>query len=621
MNKYYFLVTIYLAFLGSTSSLQAQLRLEVMGDSRLEGKLEIIQSVGDSSVFIGANAGINDDGTNNRNTFVGVNSGFSNTTGFGNTFSGSFAGYSNTIGYANTFLGSWVGYNNTTGIDNTFSGSFAGFSNTTGYGNTFSGNFAGQKNTSGHNNTFLGNKAGKNNTIGDFNTFSGFLAGLFNTAGSRNTFSGSFAGVSNTTGSSNIAIGVGSLYRNTDRSHIVAVGDSVLYNNGLEVTASFHATANTAIGSKAGYSNTTGYSNTFSGSATGYNNTTGNSNTFSGSLAGYNNTTGNFRTGFGYSANSAGEAYNNSMGLGYNANCTAAHQVRLGNIGVISIGGYANWTNVSDARFKGAVQEDVKGLEFIKQLRPVTYQLELEKIDDFFAQHYQERDSSLQQLGVAKGQIRYTGFIAQEVEAAAKEIGYDFSGVDAPKNDKDFYGLRYAEFVVPLVKAVQELDVAQVGKQGQIAALQAELETIQQENQVIKAENQAINERLSKLETLLWQLGKDMKTCCLEDAGDTVQNQSIRSANNSADASNLAQNIPNPFDTTTSIAYYVNRKAQAAYMTITELPTGKEVRRFVLTPGKGSVVFHAGNASNGAYSYSLVVDGQLVETKRMILVK
>jgi len=42
------------------------------------------------------------------------------------------------------------------------------------------------------------------------------------------------------------------------------------------------------------------------------------------------------------------------------------------------------------------------------------------------------------------------------VEQAAKEIGYDFSGVDTPDNPNDFYGLRYAEFVVPLVKAVQE---------------------------------------------------------------------------------------------------------------------------------------------------------------------
>ena len=49
-----------------------------------------------------------------------------------------------------------------------------------------------------------------------------------------------------------------------------------------------------------------------------------------------------------------------------------------------------------------------------------------------------------------------TGFVAQEVEKTAKEIGYDFSGVDAPKNEKDLYGLRYAQFVPSLVKAIQE---------------------------------------------------------------------------------------------------------------------------------------------------------------------
>ena len=34
--------------------------------------------------------------------------------------------------------------------------------------------------------------------------------------------------------------------------------------------------------------------------------------------------------------------------------------------------------------------------------------------------------------------IQFTGFLAQEVEKAAKQINYDFSGVDVPKNDKDF---------------------------------------------------------------------------------------------------------------------------------------------------------------------------------------
>ena len=49
-----------------------------------------------------------------------------------------------------------------------------------------------------------------------------------------------------------------------------------------------------------------------------------------------------------------------------------------------------------------------------------------------------------------------TGFIAQEVEAAAKKVGFDFDGVSTPENETDLYGIRYAEFVVPLVKAMQE---------------------------------------------------------------------------------------------------------------------------------------------------------------------
>jgi len=55
--------------------------------------------------------------------------------------------------------------------------------------------------------------------------------------------------------------------------------------------------------------------------------------------------------------------------------------------------------------------------------------------------------------------IELSGFIAQEVEQAAVETNYHFSGVHKPKNDKDLYSISYAEFVVPLVKAVQEQQI------------------------------------------------------------------------------------------------------------------------------------------------------------------
>lgn len=40
-----------------------------------------------------------------------------------------------------------------------------------------------------------------------------------------------------------------------------------------------------------------------------------------------------------------------------------------------------------------------------------------------------------------------------------QKLGFEFSGVDVPKEINGLYGLRYAEFVVPLVKAVQELNL------------------------------------------------------------------------------------------------------------------------------------------------------------------
>ena len=71
--------------------------------------------------------------------------------------------------------------------------------------------------------------------------------------------------------------------------------------------------------------------------------------------------------------------------------------------------------------------------------------------------------------------ILHTGFIAQEVEEAAKKVGFNFDGVDAPKNENDLYGIRYAEFVVPLVKAVQEQQVTINAQQTTINAQQKQI--------------------------------------------------------------------------------------------------------------------------------------------------
>ncbi len=68
-------------------------------------------------------------------------------------------------------------------------------------------------------------------------------------------------------------------------------------------------------------------------------------------------------------------------------------------------------------------------------------------------------------------------YVAQEVEETVQAAGYEFSGVDALKSADDRYGLRYAEFVVPLVNAVRELSAANVGLRDRILQLEMMVNT------------------------------------------------------------------------------------------------------------------------------------------------
>ena len=81
--------------------------------------------------------------------------------------------------------------------------------------------------------------------------------------------------------------------------------------------------------------------------------------------------------------------------------------------------------------------------------------------------------------------IRRTGFIAQEVEKAAKMTGYDFDGLKAPKTEKEYYSLSYSSFVVPLVKAVQE-----------------QQEMIRKQDQKIEEQDQTIAELVRQMKEL-----------------------------------------------------------------------------------------------------------------------
>ncbi|MEL6628224.1 MAG: tail fiber domain-containing protein, partial [Bacteroidota bacterium] len=160
----------------------------------------------------------------------------------------------------------------------------------------------------------------------------------------------------------------------------------------------------------------------------------------------------------------------NAIAIGYQATNATTNSIMLGNPAVNAIRGHVNFTATSDRRMKSDVQENIPGLAFIRQLRPVSYQMDMENV---YLLRGDPIPEELKAALEAKKSIRYSGFIAQEVAQAADDTDYDFSGVEIPADSTQLYGLRYAEFVVPLVKAVQELN-AKVDQQEHIILSQAQ---------------------------------------------------------------------------------------------------------------------------------------------------
>ncbi len=354
----------------------------------------------DSSLFIGYEAGLNDDLSNNKNIFIGFQSGYSNTSGFWN----------NAIGFQSL-------YSNTTGVGNIVNGYRSLFNNTNGFGNIVFGNYTMYNNISGNMNIALGDEVLYHNTIGTDNVALGYAALYSNISGVGNVAEGMYALHDNTTGFDNVAIGGQALEKSINSIQNVAVGVSALQNN-------VEGQGNVAVGMQAGYdpNGVNYYYSTFLGYHTKLN--VGRSNvTMLGSLIS-------------------------------GAQCTGNNQVILGNTQVQQIRAQVSGiTTYSDERFKTQVKEDVSGLDFILKLKPVTYVEKPELLHEIWG----TPDSVMQMMDHSGMEdVRFIGLLAQDVEEAAKESGFDFPGIEVPRNSNEVYSLRYTDFIMPVIKAVQE---------------------------------------------------------------------------------------------------------------------------------------------------------------------
>jgi trimeric autotransporter adhesin len=486
-------------------------------------------SVTNFNFYAGPNAG-NTAATGTRNVAVGMNALQDVTTGFGN----SGVGYASldflTTGYENTAVGRESGRFTQGGYRNTYIGFKTGYTASTGVGQTFVGAYAGYTTPSSQYNSGFGYRA---------------LYSLLNY--NYNSAFGAYAAESLTSGGYNAVFGYNAMKNST------------------------HGDRNVVIGSSALLTSTSGDDNTMVGYSTGQQ-TKNSYNTFVGSYSGAY-VKGAENTFIGYHAAGFVDSVRNSSALGYYTIISASHQIRLGDYRILSIGGFQAWTNVSDGRFKKDIKENVPGLVFINKLRPITYTWKKRELDTYMSATSGSKSDRPQPEDDDRVA---TGFVAQEVEAAAKELKYEFDGVDAPKNEHDLYGLRYSEFVVPLVKAVQELSRIVNEKDSILAMMRDEIDEL-------------------KLKVGL---------------GSTIDGRVT-----------LGQNSPNPVRQSTVIEYTLPERAGNSVLSVSDAG-GRVLQRIVLgNNSKGNVTINTATLPSGIYNYSLIVEGKVKQTRKMTVIR
>ena len=227
---------------------------------------------------------------------------------------------------------------------------------------------------------------------------------------------------------------------------------------------------------------------------------------------------------------------------------------------------------VSDRRYKENIEDLEDATSKVMQLRPVSFDL---KTPDNYA------GDTL----ALKGKV---GFIAQEVqELFPNLVGY------IP--DADQYVLDYTSFIPYLTQTIQK----------QEAQLQEQAEKI--------ADQEA---RLAELELMVSQLlgAQDSKKA------PTLSGDKTDSPTTATETAELYQNAPNPFSESTEIGYALPSNIKSAKMVL-HTTAGQLLKTYALPlePGMNRLTIEGGSLTPGMYTYSLVVNNQVVGTKRMVV--
>ncbi len=243
-------------------------------------------------------------------------------------------------------------------------------------------------------------------------------------------------------------------------------------------------------------------------------------------------------------------------------------------------------TQGSDRRLKDNIQNEAATMDQIMQLRPTTYQF--------------KNKGEFADLNLASGQQH--GFIAQELEEVFPELvgratamlGQNLDEENfSPGRQFEFRTVNYMALIPILTKGMQE-------QQTTIVDLESLME--EKDNSILRLEAEIADIRAELAE---------MKS------GSSLKGSQANPNGNSANV--LYQNTPNPFSESTLIRYELNAGA-TGQMLVFDM-NGRQLRSYDLRADQNSVTIEGNELEAGMYFYSLIVNGEEIDTRRMILTK
>jgi len=404
-------------------------------------------TLGTSNVRFGVNAGDAIVSGGNYNVCLGDESGTGLTTGDRNVTVGFSAGKLATTPNDLIAIGYEAGGGAVlTGANNILLGTDAGHDLTSGAGNVFIGREAGDKTDDAATSVVIGHQAGGANFASNMTAVGAGAAAISTVA---TTAFGKNASNASTVSVANTAIGNSALAINVGAQLVTAVG-----SNALDTLNTSNANnRSTAVGYLAGGDATTASNLTLLGGQAGENITTGGSNLCVGRSAGDVIQTGANNTILGTLCDPSAENSTHQIVIGNSIAGTEDNQFSFGKASNVVSNNFAtnaSFARSSDVHKKTNIEDDTLGLDFINDLRTVTFNW---KPNTEFPEHYNDYHPTVSKM---KTDIKLHGMIAQEVKTALDNQGVDTFGGWSEEADGS-QRISQEMFVHPLIKAVQEL--------------------------------------------------------------------------------------------------------------------------------------------------------------------